>query len=230
MGIVASIVSVVTLLSVFVALHFFLRHRRNSRLKAIRQTGVEGSLSLVKPTDTPYPDPQSAQSSWSAIAIINKPTPYPMERYTSRPVSPPFAQSTPNHHALGSYQQMQSLDAATVDLDQILNASVFTSNGHNRPSSFSLPPSTPHLRDVRSSELVRTAEQSKSVTPVSPLSFASNFRDSIIPVGYIRDGSTEGDFGTGNGGGGNATRRSSTIIVSGQKVMDSGGQDGYGDL
>jgi len=204
-GIAASIVSVVTLLSVFVALHFFLRHRRNSRLKAIRQIGVEGSPSLVKPADTSYPDPQSAQSSWSAIAIINKSTPYPMERYTSRPISPPFAQSTPNHHALGSYQQMQSLNAATVDLDQILNAS------------------------VRSSELVRTAEQSKSVTPVSPLSFASNFRDSIIPVGYIRDGSAEGDFGTGNGGG-NATRRSSTIIVSGQKVMDSGGQNGYGDL
>jgi hypothetical protein len=179
--------------------------------------------------DTPHPDPQSAQSSssWRAITI-NKPSPYPMERYTNRPISPYLGQSTPNRYTLGSHQQMQSLNAATADLDQILNASTFASNDGNRAWSSSLSPSTPQSRDFQDSDpVIRIAEQPKAVTPASPLSFASNFMDSIISMSYIREGSTEADSGTGNEGGGNPARRSSTtVIISGRDVVDRGG---FGD-
>lgn len=224
-GIVASIASVVALLSILVAVHFFLRRKRSGRIhKTMQQKGIEGGPGLVKSRDTLSLGPQSAQS-WNAATIINKPTPYPMDKYTSRPISPYIVQSTSNNRATGSYQQMQSLDAATADLDQILNASVFTSNGGNRTWSSSLSPSTPH-----SGSSIRTTQQPKVATPVSPLSFTSIFRDSIIPVGYIREESTEVDSGTRNGGGCHAARRSSiTVIISGQDAMNRGRQDGGGD-
>lgn len=230
-GIVASIATVVTLLSILVAVHFFLRYRRSGRTnRAMQRKGIQGGPGFVNPGDTPHPDPQPVQSSWNAITIINKPTPYPMEKFTSRPISPYSAQLTPNRYAPGRYQQMQSLNAATADLDQILNASVFASNDGNRTWSSSLSPSTPHSRDIRSPEPSSSAtEQSKVVSPASPLSYTSDFRDSIVPASYIREGSTEADPGAGNEGGGNTTRRSSTtVFVFGQGVMDRSGQDGHG--
>lgn len=197
----------------------------------MQRQGIEGGPGFAKPTGAPHPDLQSLQSSWKAIAVINKPSPYPMERYTSRPISPHFSQSTPVRDALSSYRQMQSLNAATTELDRILNASAFTSNDGNRARSPSLSPSTPRSRDVQNSgSPIRTPEQLDVATPVSPLSFTSNFRDSIIPVSYIREGSAEAESGTLDGRGINAARRSSTtVIISRQRVMDWAGQDGGGN-
>ena len=221
-GIVASIASVVTLLSILVAVHFFLQYRRRGRIqRAMQQNGIEGGPGLKG--DNPHP----AQPSWRAIAIINNPTPYPMEKFTSRPISPYLAQPAPNQHPPGSYRQMQSLNAATADLDQILNASTLTSNDGNRAwsSSSSSPSYAPHPRDVQDSDsAIRTTGQPKAATPVSPLSFTSNFMDSLIPMSYIRDGSVEADSGTGSGGSGNAARRSSSaVVIPGRGVMDRGG-------
>jgi hypothetical protein len=229
-GIVASIAGVVTLLSFLIAAHLFLRYRRGRRIHmAMQHKGIEGGPGFTQPGVTPPPDPQSIQPQWNAV-IINKPIPYPMEKYTNWPSSPHFAQSTSNDNILDSTQQMQSLNAATADLDQILNASVFVSHGGDGLWSSSLSPSTPYSRDVLNAESsIGTKEQPKAAIPKSPLSSASNFRDSIIPTDYTRGRSAGGDPGIGGGRDGNATRRSSnTLIISGRGATDRGGQDGYG--
>ena len=229
-GIVASIASVVTLLSFLVAAHLFQRYRRSRRIhREMQHKGIEGGPGFTESGVTPPPDPQSIQPQWNAV-IINKPTPYPMEKYTSWPSSPYFTQSASNSHILDSHQQMQSLNAATADLDQILNASVFVSHGGDGPWSSSLSPSSPYSRNVRNTgSPIRTKEQPKATIPESPLSSASNFRDSIIPMDYTRGRSVEGDPWIGDGRDGNPTRKSNTAAtVSGRGVTDRGGQDGHG--
>jgi len=221
-GIVSSITSVVALLSVLVVIHFFLRHRRTRG--AVRHKGIERGPSLTESRITPPPDPQPAQSSWNAITVINKPTPYPMEKYTSRPISPYFVQSTPHDYVPDRSQQMQSLNAATADLDQILNASVFISHGGERPWSSSLSPSTPHSRDAQHTEPpVRTKDQLGTTIPVSPFSFKSSLRDSIFPTDCVQAGSAEADSVTGDRRDCKASRRGSTTV---QDVTNRGGQDG----
>jgi hypothetical protein len=214
-GIVASISSVVTLLSILVVVHYLLRRRRTRQIhRTMQQKGIEGGPGFTNLGATPPPDPPSAQLSLNAITIINKPTPYPMEKYTSRPLSPYFGQSIPNAHTLDRHHQMQSLNAATADLDQILNASVSTPNDGNRVWSPSLSPSTPPSRDAQNMESsIRTKEQPKASIPASPLSSTSNFRDSIIPTGYIRAGKAEAESGVGDGRADNAARRSSTTVI-----------------
>jgi hypothetical protein len=228
-GIVASIVSVVTLLSILVAVYYILQHRRSGRIDGVvQQTGVEGGHGFSELGVTTPPGSQFSQSPGN---VINKPTPYPMEKYTSRPTSPYFVQPTPNNHALDRYQQMQSLNAATADLDQILNASVFTSNGGNRARSPTLSPSTlPSWGAQRTGSWIRAKEQPQATIPVSPLSSTSNFRDSIIPASYTRTRNTGEKFGTGGGRDRTAARRSSlTVIISEQDVIHLGGRDGRSD-
>lgn len=230
-GIVASIASVVTLLSIFVIAHFFLRHKRSGRIRtAMRQKGIEGGPGLTNPGTTPIHGRQSARSSWGAVTIINKPTPYPMEKYTSRPISPDLAQPTSNYCNMDRRQQMQSLNAATADLDRILNASSFTQNdgGRGLPSPLSSP--TSNSRGVQETEpSIRTKERPVATIPVSPLSSTSNFRDSIIPTGYMQEGSIEADLEIGDGRDGSAARRSSTtVIISGKNMLYRSGQ-GAGD-
>lgn len=231
-GIVASIAGVVTLLSIVIALYLFLQRRRYGRTRrAAQQMGIEGGPDFAGPGVSPPLDPPSAQSSVNGINIINKPTPYPMEEYTSTPISPYFVQSMPNDHALDRNQQMQSLNAATADLDQILHASVFTPNDGTKAWSLTMSPSTPHSRGVQTSPpSIGTREQPRATIPISPLSFISNFRDSIVPASYIKAGITEAEFGTGGRSDRTAARRSSTTVnISGRDVMDRGGQDGRGD-
>ena len=208
-GIVASIAVVVTLLSILVVVYFFLQRRRCGQdHRATKQKGIEGRSELGI---SPPSDPQSAQSSGNAIQVINKPTPYPMEKYTSTPISPYFVQSTPSNYSLNRRRQMQSLDAATADLDQLLHASVFTPIDDIKAWSPTLSPSTPRSRGVQSSEpSFRTREQPKVTIPVSPSSFMSNLEDSIIPTIYIRTGIAEG---TGSGRDRAAARRSSTTVI-----------------
>lgn len=230
-GIAASIASVVTLLSFLVAAHLFLRYRQGRRIhKTMQHEGIEGGPGFTKPGGTPPPNSQPTQPRWNAV-FINNPIPYPMEKYTSWPSSPYFTQAMSNDHILDSNQQMKSLNAATADLDQILNASVFVPHGGDGPWSSSLSPSTPYSQDVQNAGLsTRTKKQPEATIPESPLSPASNFRDSIIPTDYTRGRSVEGDSGIGDGRDGNATRRSSTtVIISGQGATDRGGQGGHGD-
>jgi hypothetical protein len=214
-GIVASIASVVTLLSILIAVYFFLQHRQRGRThRATQQKGIEGFPGFTERGVSPSLGPQSAQSSGNTINIINKTMPYPMEKYTSAPASPDFVQSTSNNYVPGRYQQMQSVDAATADLDRILRASVLTPNGDSKAWSSTLSPSTPHSRGVQSSEpSFGTREQPKATIPISPLSFTSNFGDSIIPVGYVRTGITEAESGAGAGRDRAAARRSSTTVT-----------------
>lgn len=211
-GIVASIAGVVTLLCILIAVHFFLQRRRGGRThRARQQTGIEGAPDFTEPGVSLPLDPQSARSSGN---VINKPTPYPMENYTSAPTSPYFVQSMPSNHALDRYQHMRSLNAATADLDQIICASVFTPNGTTKAWSPTRSPSTPHSRGVQSSEpSPGTREQPKATIPISPLSYISNFRDSIIPTNYVRMGTTEVESGTGDGGDRSAARRSSMAVT-----------------
>lgn len=216
------------LLSILVLVHFFLRYRRTR--EATRQKGIERGPSLTKPGITPPPDPQPVQSSWNTITIINKPTPYPMEKYTSRPISPYLVQSTPHNYVPDRSQQMQSLNAATADLDQILNASVFISHGEEGPWSSSLSPSTPHSRDIQHTEPpIRTKNRPGATIPVSPLSLSS-LRDSIFPMSCIEAGSAETESVTGDGRDGKASRRDSTIVIISRKDMaNREGQDDRGD-
>ena len=193
--------------------------------------GIEGGPNFTGRGVSPPLDPQSAQSSGSVFNIINKPTPYPMEKYTSTPLSPYFVQSVPESYAPDRSQQMQSLNAATADLDQILNASVFASNGGPKSWSPTMSPSTPYLRSTQPLELsVGTREQPKAVIPISPLSSISNFGDSIIPASYVQAGITEAEFGTGGGRDRTAARRSSTTVdIHGQDMMGRSGRDGRDD-
>lgn len=151
-----------------------------------------------------------------------------MEKYTSRSPSPYLVQPMPNYYNLDSDKQMQSLNAATADLDQILKASVFASGSGNRTWSTSLSPSTPLSRDVQNTEPFGIEEQLRGAIPESPST--SNFRDSIIPTSYIQMRSAEADVGTGGGKGGGAARRSSTtVVISRQDAANQGGRDYRGD-
>lgn len=190
--------------------------------------GIEGGSGFTKAVSPPF-DPQSAQSSGK---IISKPIPYPMEEYTSTPVSPYFVQSSPNNYGLDRRQEIQSVNAATADLDQILHASVLTPNGDTKAWSSTLSPSTPHSRGAQSSEPSFGArDHPKATIPMSPLSFISNFRDSIIPASYVRTGVLEVESGTGGGRDRGAARRSSTTVaIPGRDMMHYGGRDGRGDL
>lgn len=183
-AIAASIASVVALLSALVCLHLF---QRRGRRKAMRQCGIEGGHTFKPGGPLPLDSP-STRSSLNAITVINKSSPYPMEEYTSRPVSPYFIQSAPNEDVVDLRRQMQSLNAATADLDQILNTSVFMSIGGSRAWSPTLSPSTSQSPGIRSMEsLARTKEQLNGGIPISPLSLTSNFRDSVIlPANYMR--------------------------------------------
>jgi len=221
-GIVASIAGVVTLLSILIAVYLFLQRRQRRRThRMTQQKGVEGGPGLTERGVPPPLDPQSAHSPGSTINIINKPTPYPMEKYTSAPISPDFVQSTPNNHAPDRYQQMRSLNAATADLDRILHTSVLTLNGDTKAWSSTLSPSTPHSRGVQSSEpSFGTREQPRATIPISPLSFTSNFGDLIIPVNYVRTGVAEAEPGIGGGRDHAAARRSSmTVTIHGQDAI-----------
>jgi len=211
-GIVASIAGVVTLLCVLIAVHLFLQRRRGGRTnRARQQTGIEGGPDFTEPGASPPLDPQSARSSGN---VINKPTPYPMEKYTSAPTSPYFVQSIPSNYALDRSQHMQSLSAATADLDQIINASVFTPNGATKAWSPTRSPSTPQSQgDQSSGPSLGTREQPKATIPISPLSYISNFRDSIIPANYVRIETTEAESGTGDGRSCSAARRSSLTVT-----------------
>jgi len=208
-GIVASIAGVVALLSILIAVYFFL-HRRQCRRThgATQQKGIEGRSGFSKPGVSPPPDLQSAKSSGNTINVINKPTPYPMEKYTSAPTSPYFVQSTLNY-TFDRHQQMQSVNAATADLDQILHASFFTPNDDTKAWSPTLSPSTPHSRGVQNPE----PSFRQAMVPVSPLSFTSNLRDSIIPGSYIRTGVAEAESGIESGRDRAAARRSSTTVI-----------------
>lgn len=220
-GIVASIAGVVALLSVLIAVYFFLQRRQRGRThRAMQQMGIEGGPGLTRPQVSPPIDPQSPQSSGDVITIINKPIPYPMERYTSTPLSLYSVHSISNNYALDRRQQMQSLTAATADLDQILNAPVFTPNSGIKAWSSTMSPATPYSRGVRSLEPSTGArEQPKATVPISPLSSLSNFGDSIIPASYIRAGIMEAEPGTGGGGQRTASRRSSTTVtIPGQAI------------
>ena len=225
-GIAASIAGVVTLLSILVAVYFFRQRRRYRRArKTAQQMGIEGGPGFTESGVTPPLDPQSAQLSGS---LINKPTPYPMEKYTSALISPYFVQSVPNDHVLDRSQQMQTLDVATADLDRI----AFTpTNGTKIWSPPMSPSSTSHSQDIQNSEpSIGTREQPKATVPISPLSSISNFGDSIIPASYVRVGITEAVFGTGGRGGCPAARRSSTTVnFPGQDMIDCEGRDGHGD-
>ena len=224
-GIVASIAAVVTLLSVVVAMYYFLQRRQGGRInRAARKMGIEGGPGLNEPGIPSPLDPQSAQEFPGNV--INKPTPYPMEKYTSTPTSPYFVQSMPNNYV----QQMQSLNAATADLDQILNASVFTPNRGTKAWSPTMSLSTPSSRGVQTSEPpIGKREQPKAMIPVSPLSFMSDFGDSI-PASYVRAGIAEAEFEAGGGRDRTAARRSSvTVDILGRGVTDRGGRDGNSD-
>lgn len=200
-------------------MYFFLQRRRTHR--TTQQKGIEGGPGLTEPGVSPL-DPQFAQLSGNTINIINKPTPYPMDKYTSTPFSLHFARSTPNDYAVDCHQQMRSLNAATADLDRILNASVFTPNGDTEAWSPGLSPSTPHSRGVQGSEPpLGIREQPKAAIPISPLSFTSNFGDSIIPVDYVRTGIIETGSGVGDERDRTAARRSSTTVVM-QDMMRRG--------
>lgn len=226
-GIVASIAGVVTLLSILIAVYLFLQRRRGGRARrAAQRMGIEGGPDFTGPGASPPLVPPSAQSSANGINIINKPLPYPMEEYTSTPTSPYFVQAMPNNHTLDRDRQMQSLNAATADLDQILNAPVFTPI-----DGTTMSPSTPHSRGAQTSpQSIGTREQPKATIPISPLSFISNFRDSIVPASYIRAGITEAEFGAGGRSDRTAARRSSTTVkIPGRDMMDRGGRDGRGD-
>ena len=225
-GIVASIAGVVTLLSILIAVYLFLQRRRAGRTRrAAQQMGIEGGPDFTGPGVSLPPVPQSAQSSGTGINIINKPLPYPMEEYTSTPISPYFVQAMPNDHTLDRNQQMQSLNAATADLDEILNASVFTPNDGTKAWSSTMSPSTPHSRGIQTSPQSNgTREQPKATIPISPLSFISNFRDSIVPAGYLRAGITEAELGAGGRSDRTAARRSSTTVnIPGRGIIDRGG-------
>ena len=178
-GIVASIAGVVTLLSILVVVYFILQRRRGGRTHwATQQMGIEGGPGFTEPRTFPPLDQRSVQSSVNSVNIINKATPYPMEKYTSAPISPYFVQPIPDNFALDRCQQMESLNAATADLDQIINAPVFTPNDGTKARLSTLSPSTPHSRGVQSSEQsIGTREQPKATIPISPLSFISNFGD-----------------------------------------------------
>lgn len=231
-GIVSSIAAVVTLLSILVVVYFFLQRRQRGRTRrVVQQMEIEGGPDFTEPRISPPPDPQTAQLSGSTFNIINKPTPYPMERYTSTPTSPYFVQSTPKTSAPDRNHQMHSLNAATADLDQILNAAVFRSNSDTKSWSSTMSPSTLQPRGVQSPELsIGTREQPKAIIPISPLSSISNFGDSIIPAGYIRGEITEVEFETGGGRDRTAARRSSTTVdIPRRDVMGRGGRDGRGD-
>jgi len=231
-GIIASIACVVTLLSILIAVYFFLQRRQRGRThRAQQQKGVGDSPGFTKRGVSPPLDPQSAQSSGNTINIINKPMPYPMEKYTSAPISPDFVQATPNNYASDRYQQMWSLNAATADLDRILHASVLTPNGDTKAWSSTLSPSSPHSRGVQGLEpSFGIREQPRATIPISPLSFTSNFGDSIIPVSHVRMGITEVESGAGGGRDRAAARRSSTTVtIPGQDMMRSDGRDGGGD-
>ena len=220
------------MLSILIVVYLFLQRRRCGRTRrAAQQIGIEGGPDFAGPRAPPPLNPQSTRSSVNGINIINKPTPYPMEEYTSTPTSPYFVQSMPNNHALDRNQQMRSLNAATADLDQILHASVFTPNDGTKTWSSTMSPSTPHSRGVQTSPpSIGTREQPRATIPISPLSFISNFRDSIVPASYIRAGITEAEFGAGGGSDRAAARRSSTTVnISGRDIMDRGRQDGRGD-
>jgi len=231
-GIVASIAGVVTLLSVLIVVYLFLQRRRCGTTRRVaQQMGIEGVPDFAGPGVSSSLDPPSAQSPGNGINIINKPMPYPMEEYTSTPTSPYFVQSMPNDHTLDRNQQMQSLNAATADLDQILNASVFTPNDGIKAWSSTMSPSTPHSRGVQTSPpLIGTREQPRATIPISPLSSISNFRDSIVPASYVRAGITETEFGAGGRSDRTAARRSSTTVnIPGRDIMGRGGRDGGGD-
>ena len=224
-GIVASIVGVVTLLSILIVVYFFLQRRRHGRTRrATQQMGIEGGPEFTERGASPPVNPQSAQLSGGMVNIINKPTPYPMEKYTSTPASPYFVQSVPKSYTLDHNQQMQSLNAATVDLDHILHASMFASNGGTKSWYSAMSPSTPQLRGVQTSgPSIGIREQPKAIIPVSPLSSISNFGDSIIPASYVRAGIMEAEFGTEGGGDRVAARRSSTAVgITGQDMMGRG--------
>ena len=227
-GIVASIAGVVTLLSILIAVHFFLQCRQRGRIhRATQQKGIEDGPNFIERGSFPHLDPQSAQSSGNTINIINKPTPYPMEKYTSAPISPDFVQSTPSDYAPNRYQQMRSLNAATADLDRILHTSVLTPNGDTKAWSSTLSPSTPHSRGIQSLEpSLGIREQPRATIPISPLSFTSNFGDSIFPVNYVRMGITEAESGTGGGRDRTAARRSSTTVtIPGQGMVHRDGRE-----
>ena len=228
-GIVASIAGVVALLSILIAVHLFLqcRHRRQIR-RTTQQKGIEGGPDSSYPEVSPPLDPPSAQSSGN---IINKQTPYPLEKYTSMPVSPQFDKSTPNDYTLDRHRQMRSLNAATTDLDRILHASIFTLGGDTKAWSSTLSPSSPHLGGVQSSELpFGMREQPRATIPISPLSIASDFGDVVIPENYVRTGITEADSGTEGGRDHSITRRSSTTVtIPWQDMMRRSERDGRGD-
>jgi len=226
-GIVASIAGVVTLLSILIAVCSFLQRRQGGRVDRVGQKmEIEAGPDLNEEGISPPLDPQFAQEL--SGNVINKQTPYPMEKYTSTPTSPYFVQSIPNNYALDRCQQMQSLNAATADLDQILNAFVFTPSCGAKAWSSTMSPSTPNSRGVQTSEPpIETREQPKAMIPISPLSFMSGFGDSI-PASYVRAGITEAESGTGGGRDRAAARRSSvTIDVLGRDMMDRGGRDGH---
>jgi len=214
-GIVASIACVVMLLSILIAVYLFLQRRQRRRThRTMQQKGIEGGPGLTERGVLPPLDLQSAQSPGSTINIINKPTPYPMEKYTRAPISPDFVQSTPNNYAPDRYQQMRSLTAATADLDRILHTSVLTLNGDTKAWSSTLSPSSPHSRGVQSSEpSFGTREQPRATIPISPLSFTSNFGDLVIPVNYVRTGIAETDPGTGGGRDRAAAPKSSMTVT-----------------
>ena len=64
---------------------------------------------------------------------------------------------------------------------------------------------------------------------MSPLSFVSNFRGSIIPASYVRAGILEAELEAGGGNHRAAARRSSMMVdIPRQAMMDRGGRDGRG--
>jgi len=228
-GIVASIAGVVALLSILIAVYLFLQCRQRGRIRrTMQQRGIEGGPGSGYPEVSPPLDPPSAQSSGN---IINKQTPYPLEKYTSTPVSPQFDRSTPNTYTLDCPQQMRSLNAATADLDRILNTSVFTPSGDTKAWSSTLSPSSLHSRGPQSSELpFGTREQPRATIPISPLSITSHFGDIVIPTNYVRMGITEAESGTEGGRDHAAARRSSTTVtIPWQDMMRRGERDGRGD-
>lgn len=224
-GIVASIAGVVALLSVLIAAYLFLQCRQRGRIRrTTQQKGIEGGPSFSYPEVPPSLDPPPAPSSGN---IINKQTPYPLEKYTSMPVSPQFDQSTPNTYTLNRHKEMRSLNAATADLDRILNTSVFTPGGDTKAWSLTLSPTSPHSRGVQSPELpFGMREQPRATIPISPLSITSNFGDVVIPTNYVRTEIAEAEPGRGCP----ASRRSSTTVTTPwQDAMRRSERDGRGD-
>lgn len=224
-GIVASIAGVVALLSVLIAAYLFLQCRRRGRIRrTTQQKGIEGGPSFGYPEVPPTLDPLPAPSSGN---IIHKQTPYPLEKYTSTPVSPQFDQSTSNNYTLDRHKQMRSLNAATADLDRILNTSVFTPRGGAKAWMPTLSPTSPYSRGVQSPGLpFGMREQPRATIPISPLSITSNFGDVVIPTNYVRTGITEAESGRNRA----AARRSSTTVTTPwQDAMYRSERDGHSD-